>query len=90
MQRAYSKIELGETKIDDDKIKDISAIFEVKPDDLNSFDESFIFNNCTQSGKFEKFINQLPERLVEQYEARIKQLEKENGFLHALLLKDKK
>jgi len=92
-QRAYSKIELGEIKIDNEKIKDISSILEVNPEDLQKFDESFIFNNCTQSGKFDNFINQLPERLIQQYEARteftssaklIKQLEKENEFLRGL------
>ena len=83
-QRAYSKIEIGETKINETKINEISKILEVNPTDLHKFDESYIFNNCTQSGRFENFINQLPERLIKQYEARIKQLEKENEFLRAL------
>ena len=66
---------------------------EVNPEELQKFDESFIFNNCTQSGKFDNFINQLLERLIEQYEARteftssaklIKQLEEEVIFLRGL------
>jgi hypothetical protein len=37
-----------------------------------------------QSGKFMQFINHIPEKLIEQYEARIKQLEEENLFLKNL------
>lgn len=83
-QRAYSKMERGETKIDFERIEDVSKILEVDPMDLHSFDESYIFNNCMQSGKFMQFINQIPEKLIEQYEARIKQLEEENRFLKNL------
>jgi transcriptional regulator with XRE-family HTH domain len=84
-QSAYSKIECGETKVDHDRIADISGILEVDPMDLHAFDENYIFNNCTQpGGKFNHFINQLPEKLMEQYEARIKQLEEENKFLKNL------
>jgi transcriptional regulator with XRE-family HTH domain len=84
-QRAYSKIERGETKVDNERIGEVSEILEVDPIDLLVFDESYIFNNCVQAGgKFNHFINQLPEKLIEQYEARIKQLEEENRFLKDL------
>jgi transcriptional regulator with XRE-family HTH domain len=83
-QKAYSKIERGETKVDNKRISDISKVLEVDPMDLLTFDESFVFNNCIQSGKFMQFIHQIPEKLIEQYEARIKQLEEENRFLKDL------
>ena len=84
-QKAYSKIECGETKPEIARLDEIAKILEVSPADLSSFDESFIFNNCTQAGgNFNHFINQLPERLVEQYDARIKQLEEEVVFLRVL------
>jgi hypothetical protein len=58
---------------------------EVDPIDLLTFDESFVFNNCMHSGKFMQFINQIPEKLIEQYEARIKQLEEGDTYLQELV-----
>jgi transcriptional regulator with XRE-family HTH domain len=80
-QRAYSKMEREEIKIDWNKITDIAKVFEMEPVDLVSFDDNLIFHNCTQSGKFQNFNNYIPEKLIEQYEARIKQLEEEVIFL---------
>ena len=86
-QRAYSKIERNEIKIDWKKISEISKIFEIDPIKLISFDDNLIFNNCTQSGKF---VNSqanfnVPEKLIEQYESRINSLEKELDFLRELI-----
>ncbi len=80
-QRAYSKLETSETKLDWEKLTKISEILEIAPTDIASFDDNLIFNNCSQSGKFEQFINQIPEKLIEQYEKRIEYLEKEIDFL---------
>lgn len=88
-QRAYSKIERNEIKIDWEKITKISKVFEIDPMDLISFDDNLIFNNCTQSGKFvnsQAHFN-VPEKLIEQYESRINSLEKELDFLRELLNK---
>jgi transcriptional regulator with XRE-family HTH domain len=90
-QRAYSKIERNEIKIDWEKITEISKIFEIDPMELISFDDNLIFNNCTQSGKFvnsQAHFN-IPEKLIEQYESRINSLEKELDFLREML-KNKK
>lgn len=86
-QRAYSKIERNEIKIDWEKITQISKLFEIDPLELISFDDNLVFNNCTQSGKF---INShanfsLPEKLIQQFELRIKSLENEILFLRKLL-----
>jgi transcriptional regulator with XRE-family HTH domain len=80
-QRAYSKLENNETRFDWDRIAKVAEIFEVSPTDIVSFDDNLVFNNCNQSGKFEQFINQHPEKLIEQYESRIKHLEEEVYFL---------
>jgi transcriptional regulator with XRE-family HTH domain len=80
-QRAYSKIETNQTKIDWERITKIAELFEVDPIDMISFDDNLIFNNCNQSGKFETFINNMPERLIEQYEKRIEELSQEVHFL---------
>jgi transcriptional regulator with XRE-family HTH domain len=88
-QRADSKIERNEIKIDWNKITDISQIFGIDPMELVSFDDNLVFNNCTQSGKFvnsQATLN-LPEKLVEQYEARIQELEKQVSFLRNMMEK---
>lgn len=86
-QRAYSKLENNETRFDWDRITKVAEIFEISPTDIISFDDNLIFNNCNQSGKFEQFINQNPEKLIEQYESRIKHLEEEVYFLRTELKK---
>lgn len=80
-QRAYSKMETNETRLDWSKITKIAEVLEMDPMDMISFDDNLIFNNCNQSGKFEQFINQIPDKLIEQYESRINFLEKEILFL---------
>lgn len=84
-QRAFSKIERNEVKIDWNKIEKLALIFEMEPTDLVSFDDNLIFNNCTQSGKSNTINNYIPDQLIEQYEARIKQMEEEILFLRGLL-----
>jgi transcriptional regulator with XRE-family HTH domain len=86
-QRAYSKMEMNQTKLDWVKITKIAEILEMDPMDMISFDDNLIFNNCKQSGKFEKFINKIPKKLIRQYESRIDFLEKEIFFLRDELLK---
>jgi transcriptional regulator with XRE-family HTH domain len=80
-QRAYSKMETNETRLDWSKITKIAEVLEMDPMDMVSFDDNLIFNNCKQSGKFEKFINKIPKKLIQQYESRIEFLEKEIIFL---------
>ncbi|HRN42306.1 MAG TPA: helix-turn-helix transcriptional regulator [Vicingus sp.] len=86
-QRAYSKIETNETRLDWEKLNKIADILEMNPTDIATFDDNLIFNNCHQSGKFEQFINQIPEKLIEQYEKRITHLENEIAFLREELKK---
>lgn len=86
-QRAYSKLENNETRLDWNKLTKIAEVLEMNPTDIVSFDDNLIFNNCNQSGKFERFINQIPEKLIEQYEQRISHLENEIDFLRDELKK---
>lgn len=84
-QRAYSKLEREEIKLDWDRIHQISEILEIEPVDLISFDDSLIFTNCNQSEKINA-INNFPAELKEQYEDRIKALTEEVAFLRQMLL----
>lgn len=87
-QRAYSKIENNDIKLDWGRIEDISRILDIEPTDLVSFDDSLVFNNCSQSGKFQVFNNNLPDELKKSYEDRVDHLEKEVLFLRGLLAKN--
>lgn len=91
-QRSYSKLEREEIKLDWDRINAIATIFKIDPIDLISFDDSLIFNNCSQSGKFieSTLHNNFPKELKEQYEKRIEQLESEVHFLREQVLKSGK
>lgn len=84
-QRAYSKIENNDIKVDWNRIVEISNILEVEPINLVTFDDSLIFNNCTQSGKLNVIHNNFPQELKESYESRISALTNEIEFLRRLI-----
>lgn len=50
-QTGYSKIERDETDIAFSRLEQIANILEVKPQDLITLDEKFVFNNC-QNGVY--------------------------------------
>jgi transcriptional regulator with XRE-family HTH domain len=86
--RAYSKIESGETQLTINRLNEISKILNVDPIEALGIENQNILNNCSQEGNYNtigKSIYQLPEKLIEQYEKRIQQLESEVIFLRALV-----
>ena len=83
-QRAYSKIENNDIKLDWGRIEYSSKIIDVKPFDLISFDDNLVFNNCSQSGKFQTFNNNFPTELTKSFDYRINHLEKEVLFLRVM------
>lgn len=85
-QRAYSKIERNETKLDWDRISKISKTLEIEPVDLINFNDSMVFNNCSQSGKFENNNNYISEKLIDLYDKRISYLEEEIKFLREMIV----
>lgn len=84
-QRAYSKLEKEEIKLDWQRIEKISHILEIEPIDLVSFDDNLVFHNSTQSGKINTINNHFPDELKKSYEDRIKHLEDEVVFLRSLI-----
>lgn len=84
-QRAYSKMEREEIKLDWPRIQNIADILGLDPADLISFDDSLIFHNCNQSGKSNIIHNNFSAELEEQYEKRIAQLTDEISFLRTQL-----
>jgi transcriptional regulator with XRE-family HTH domain len=86
--RAYSKIETGETQLTINRLNEISEILGIDPIEILGFDHQNIFNNCTQEGNYNtigKSVYQLPDKLIEQYEKRIQQLESEVTFLRSFV-----
>jgi transcriptional regulator with XRE-family HTH domain len=86
--RAYSKIESGETQLTINRLNEIAAILEVDPVQALGFDHENIFNNCKQEGNYNTIGSatyQMPDKLLEQYESRIRHLEDEILFLRALV-----
>ena len=86
-QRAYSKIENNDIKLDWSRIENISKILNIEPIDLVSFDDNLVFNNCTNSGKAHIMNNNFPDELKKSYEDRIAHLEEEVLFMRGLLAK---
>ncbi len=86
-QRAYSKIENNDIKLDWSRIENISKILNIEPIDLVSFDDNLVFNNCTNSGKAHIINNNFPDELKKSYEDRIAHLEQEVLFMRSLLAK---
>lgn len=83
--RAYSKIESGETQLTINRLNEISTILGIDPMEALGFDHQNIFNNCTQEGNIGVNHINIPDKLLEQYEKRIHQLESEVMFLRALV-----
>jgi transcriptional regulator with XRE-family HTH domain len=84
-QSSYSKLENGETDIPIERLKQISTLFGLKPEDILSFDENMVFNvmyNKTGNGFV---INQMSENEKKLYEDQIQILKDEIIYLKSVL-----
>lgn len=72
----YQRIERDEVSINIERLLEIAGIFEMKPDELLTFDEKMVFNNygekATQIGTN---INNYPEKFEQLHEEKTKLLE---------------
>ena len=85
-QKTYSNFENNKTKPDFSQIEEISKILETSILEFLT-DNSFQFNTHNNEGRNNGFvINNVSEKLIEQYELRIKKLEEENKYLKSLLI----
>ena len=83
-QKTYSNLENNKTKPDFSQIEEISKILETSIlEFLSGENMSFYQNNSGVNNGF--VVNNLSEKLIEQYELRIKKLEEENKYLKSLL-----
>jgi len=74
-QSAYARMERGESTSWATLFNKICALFEIKPEILVSKNEEELKNYERESDSVE-IVNQLSEKIIEQYEARIKELKK--------------
>lgn len=74
-QSAYARIESGESCSWANNIEQICKVFEITPEELVKNESSVVINNHQQGGGgYIQVVNQLSEKLIEQYEERIKEL----------------
>ena len=69
-QSTYARIESGESHSWASYIEPISTLFEIQPEELLK-NENVVINNNQQGGGGYIQINQLSEKLIEQYEQRL-------------------
>jgi transcriptional regulator with XRE-family HTH domain len=85
--QGYSKIERDEVALNIDRLLEIAGIFEMKPEDLLTFDEKQVFNNYGEMkdqsviGVFSGSQNNFPAEMKDLYEKQIKLLEEQNQYL---------
>jgi transcriptional regulator with XRE-family HTH domain len=74
-QNAYSKLENGGNKIDDEKIERLAKIFGVSVEDIKSPEPVLLsFNNCNNSGVYNNnqlVYNQLNENLIKSLQEQL-------------------
>lgn len=74
-QSTYARMERGEGNSWANYIKKICEIFGIKPENLINKNEEDL-RNYKKEPELEEIVNQLSEKIIEQYEARIKELKK--------------
>lgn len=85
-QSAYGRIETGESNSWANHLNKLCSIFEIQPEELVKSDGMIIGTLGTNNGGgYIQVVNQLSEKLIEQYEARLR----EKDAVIALLKGDK-
>ena len=84
-QSAYARMESGESNSWANNLDKIIEIFEIDVEDLFKQDNLVINNNQQGGSGYIQIVNQLSEKLIEQYEERIKELKEQNTELKAQL-----
>ncbi len=84
-QKTYSNFENNKTTPNFSQIEEISKILDISILDFLEDSEKYNFyqNNTGTNNGF--VVNNFSEKLIEQYELRIKKLEEENAYLKSLL-----
>lgn len=84
-QKTYSNFENNKTTPNFSQIEEISKILGVSVLEFLTGDNNLSFYQKNKGTNNGYVVNQLPEKLIEQYELRIKKIEEENTYLKELL-----
>lgn len=85
-QKAYSKIENGDTKLTVDHLMKISEVLEVSPNELFNSDSFSIYNNYhTHNGEGIVINKHTSEKIIELYDQLLKAKDDEIELLKRLL-----
>lgn len=79
----YGRIERNEVDVTLDKLDKLSQILGMKVEDIITFDERMVFNNCTNTNSFSpnSTFHNFPEKLQQLYEDKIRLLEEKIAWL---------
>lgn len=84
-QSTYSNLENNKGKLDLNLIEKVATIFEVDIFDLFKEEGFTFYNHKNKGGNYGFVINQLSEKLIEQYELRIQEKDKEINELKNII-----
>jgi transcriptional regulator with XRE-family HTH domain len=85
--QGLNKIEREEVDVNVERLLQIAGIFEMKPEDLLTFDEKVVFNNHAeikgglQQGVYNGPFHAFPQEMKDLYEKQIILLEEQNQYL---------
>ena len=80
-QQSYSNIESDKIDVPFSKIQNIAEIFNMRIEDLISFDEKYVLNNYGEIKGNQIGLNNFPSELKSLYEDKIKLLEDKINYL---------
>lgn len=87
-QQSYSNIESGKVDVPYSRVEEIAAVFEIKPEELVSFDEKYVLNNYGEIQGDQIGLNyHFPEKIIQLYEDKIKLLEDKIQLMELLAKK---
>lgn len=85
-QSAYSRLETGDSEISFSKIEKIAELFDMKPEEVVSFNEQMVFNIMHNlKGQNGYVVNNVSENERKLYENQIESLKEEVKHLKGLL-----
>lgn len=80
-QATYSNLENNKGKVDLKLLEKVANVFEIDVVDLLKSDSLVFYNQDNSGGQNGLIVNQLSEKIIEQYECRISELKETIAFL---------
>jgi transcriptional regulator with XRE-family HTH domain len=84
-QQSYSNIESDKIDVPFSKIENIAEIFQMRVEDIISFDEKFVLNNYGEIKGNQIGLNNFPSELKQLYDDKIKLLEDKISYQQEII-----